>query len=193
MFHDVLTFMTEHAALVAVVVFVAAATEYVFPPFWGDTIMLTGDDARVAEAIQSALGVANVRAGLRPEDKVQAIEELKEHGVVAMIGDGINDAPALAAAHVGIAMGVRGSALALESADVALMTDDLGQVPEVVALGRRARRVIRQNIAVSLVAKAAVLALAAFGFASLWAAVLADVGTSLVVVLHGMSLLRERA
>ncbi len=157
------------------------------------TVMLTGDDERVAQAVRTELGVGEVRAGLRPEDKVAAIAELKDRGVVAMVGDGINDGPALAAAHVGVAMGVRGSALALETADVALMTDDLEQLSHVVALGRRARRVIRQNIAISLAAKAAVLGLALVGAASLWAAVAADVGTSLVVVLYGMSLLRDPA
>ncbi len=155
------------------------------------TVMLTGDDPRVAEAVQAELGVGDVRAGLKPEDKVTAVQALRSERTVAMIGDGINDGPALAAADVGVAMGVRGSALALETADVALMTDDLGQLPTVIDLGRRARRVIRQNIAFSVAAKAAVLGLAAVGMASLWAAVAADVGTSLVVVLHGMTLLRE--
>ena len=154
------------------------------------TVMLTGDDQGTATAVQEALGLREMRAGLKPEDKVAALEDLKTRGKVAMVGDGINDGPALAAADIGIAMGVRGSALALETADVALMTDDLGRLPELVALGRRARRVIRQNIAASLAAKALVLGLAAFGHVSLWAAVAADVGTSLVVVLHGLTLLR---
>jgi Cd2+/Zn2+-exporting ATPase len=156
------------------------------------TIMLTGDDAGAAESIRQKLGLSEALSGLSPQDKVIAVEGLKSHGtVVAMVGDGINDGPALAAADVGIAMGVRGSALALETADVALMTDDLGRLPELVALGRRARRVIHQNIAAALIVKAAVLILAAMGHASLWAAVAADVGTSLVVVLYGMTLLRS--
>jgi len=152
-------------------------------------VMLTGDDAGAARVVQDRLGLDEVRSGLRPEDKVGAVAALRGQGRVAMIGDGINDGPALAAADVGVAMGVRGSALALETADVALMTDDLGRLAELVRLGRRARRVIRQNIALSLVVKAVVLGLAVAGSATLWAAVLADVGASLLVVLHGMTLL----
>jgi Cd2+/Zn2+-exporting ATPase len=156
-------------------------------------LMLTGDQQRSAEAIRAQVGLDVAKAGLLPQQKVDAVRALaREHGKVAMVGDGINDAPALAAADVGIAMGVRGTAVAMETADVALMTDDLRRIPEVVALGRRARDVIRINVAVSLVTKAAVLGLAVAGWAGLWMAVAADVGTSLLVIAHGMTLLRDR-
>jgi len=155
------------------------------------TVMLTGDQPNVATVIAAQVGVDEVRAGLLPEDKVEAIAALSaEYGAVAMVGDGVNDAPALARADVGIAMGGAGSAQAMETADVVLMADDLTQLPFIVRLSRRAGRVITANIAGALAVKALVFALAALGLASLWMAIVADVGASLVVILNGMRLRR---
>ncbi|MBU0702883.1 MAG: cation-translocating P-type ATPase [Chloroflexi bacterium] len=155
------------------------------------TVMLTGDNPAVAEEIGRQVGVDEVRAGLLPEDKVAAIEALRdEYQVVAMIGDGVNDAPALARADVGIAMGGAGSAQAMETADVVLMGDDLTQLPFVVALSRKTRRVVTANITFALAVKAVIFVLAAAGWATLWMAIVADVGASLVVILNGMRLRR---
>jgi Cd2+/Zn2+-exporting ATPase len=151
------------------------------------TVMLTGDNAAVAQAIGRAVGVDDVRAGLLPADKVNAVKGLMDiYDSVAMVGDGVNDTPALAAATVGIAMGGAGSAQALETADIALMADDLRQLPFAVRLSRFARRLIIQNITLSLGMKLAFMLLALVGGASLWAAILADVGMSLAVTLNGM-------
>ncbi|MGH9173814.1 MAG: heavy metal translocating P-type ATPase, partial [Vicinamibacterales bacterium] len=155
-------------------------------------VMLTGDQERTAGAVAARLGVDLVRAGLLPHEKVAAIQALRhEHGAIAMVGDGVNDAPALAVADVGIAMGVIGSDAALETADVALMTDELPKVAYAIRLSRATVRNIRANIAISLVLKAAFLALAVGGLATLWMAVVADTGTSLVVVANAMRLLRH--
>ncbi len=157
------------------------------------TVMLTGDHAAVAQAVAAQVGVDTVRADLLPEDKVSAVRALLgEYGSVAMVGDGINDTPALAAATVGIAMGGAGSAQALETADVALMADDLTQLPAALKLARFARALIRQNVAISFGIKIVFLVLALMGATSLWAAVLADVGTSLLVTLNGMRPLRQK-
>jgi Zn2+/Cd2+-exporting ATPase len=154
-------------------------------------VMLTGDNALTARAIAAQIGIDDVRANLLPGDKVHAVEALlAEHGAVAMVGDGVNDAPALARATVGIAMGGAGSDQALETADVALMGDDLAGLPFVVRLSRQTRRVIMQNVAFSLGVKAVFLALALAGAATLWMAVFADMGASLLVILNGMRLLR---
>jgi Zn2+/Cd2+-exporting ATPase len=157
------------------------------------TVMLTGDNEATARAMATAAGVDDVQAELLPDQKVAAIEALLgKYGAVAMVGDGVNDAPALARATVGIAMGAAGTDTALETADVALMADDLGKLPFAVRLSRQARRIIRQNVTLSLGIKAIFLALAIAGLATLWMAVFADMGASLIVTLNGMRLLRQR-
>jgi Zn2+/Cd2+-exporting ATPase len=157
------------------------------------TVMLTGDNEATAQAVGKAAGVDALQADLLPQQKVAAIERLLErYGAVAMVGDGVNDAPALARATVGIAMGAAGTDTALETADVALMADDLSKLPFAVRLSRRARRIIQQNVALSLGIKAIFLALALAGVATLWMAVFADVGASLIVTFNGMRLLRQR-
>jgi Cd2+/Zn2+-exporting ATPase len=155
-------------------------------------VVLTGDTPRTAEAIGRQAGADEVRAQLLPEEKVRAIQDLvKRHGSAGMVGDGINDAPALAAATVGIAMGAAGTDAAVETADVALVRDDLRQLPVAVRLGRKTLRIIRINIALSLATKAVFVTLAVLGYATLWMAVAADMGTSLAVILNGMQLLRN--
>jgi Cd2+/Zn2+-exporting ATPase len=154
-------------------------------------VMLTGDGAGTARAMAAELGVDEVRAELLPEDKVAAIEELRrEHGSVAMVGDGVNDAPALALADVGIAMGAAGSDAALETADVALMADELLRIPFTFRLSRATVRNIRTNLAISIVLKAAFVAAAVGGVATLWMAVLADTGASIIVIANALRLLR---
>src|SRR4051812_28376968 len=154
-------------------------------------VMLTGDSRGTAEAIAAEVGVDEFRAELLPEDKVAAIEELRRaHGAVAMVGDGVNDAPALAAADVGIAMGVAGSDAALETADVALMADELLRIPYAFRLSRATVRNIRVNLAISIVLKAAFVVAAVAGVATLWMAVLADTGASIIVIANAMRLLR---
>jgi Cd2+/Zn2+-exporting ATPase len=157
----------------------------------GRVVMLTGDNERAAARIAAQTGVAEVRSRLLPEDKTNAVLALREEaGVVVMVGDGVNDAPALAAADVGIALGAAASDTAIEAADVAVMRDELGAVPAFLALGRKTMRVVRQNVALSLGTKAAVLLLAFFGAATLWMAVFADTGIALVVIANGLRLLR---
>ena len=155
------------------------------------TVMLTGDGAEAAQEIARQMGMDEVRAGLLPQGKVAALHELASHGdMVAMVGDGVNDAPALAQAAVGIAMGGAGSGQAMETADVVLMGDDLRQLPAVVQLSRCTSRVIRANIVFALAIKALVFGLAAAGSATLWMAIVADVGASLAVIANGMRLRR---
>jgi Cd2+/Zn2+-exporting ATPase len=157
------------------------------------TIMLTGDNPAVAAAIAREAGLREFRAELLPADKVAAIEALAQrYGAVAMVGDGVNDAPALARAPVGIVMGVAGTDVALETADIALMQDDLRQVPFTIALSRATRRTVQANIAFALGLKAIFIVLALAGEATLWMAVFADMGASLLVTLNGMRLLRFR-
>ncbi len=156
-------------------------------------VMLTGDNERTAAAVASEAGLTAHRARLLPEEKTTAIHELRERwGVVAMVGDGVNDAPALAAADLGIAMGAAGSDTAVETADVALMRDDLSALPGFFALGRRTVANITQNVALSVAVKFVVLVLALLGHATLWMAVFADTGVALLVIANGLRLLRKR-
>jgi Cd2+/Zn2+-exporting ATPase len=155
------------------------------------TVMLTGDNERTATAIAAQASIDEFRANLLPADKVDAVARLlAEHGQVAMVGDGVNDAPALARATVGIAMGGAGTDQALETADIALMSDDLTRLPFAIRLSRRALRIVRENIGFSLLIKSAFVVLALLGMATLWMAVFADMGASLLVILNGMRLLR---
>jgi Cd2+/Zn2+-exporting ATPase len=155
------------------------------------TIMLTGDNTRTASAVASALGVGEQRAELLPADKVTAISDLSSrHGPTGMVGDGVNDAPALAAARVSIALGGISSGAALETADIVLMGDDLRRLPWLIRHSRATLARIRQNIALALFTKAVVLILALCGLANLWMAIAADVGTTLVVIANSLRLLR---
>jgi Cd2+/Zn2+-exporting ATPase len=155
-------------------------------------VMLTGDNRATAEAIARQTGIDEVRAELLPADKVAAVEDLvMRYGSVAMVGDGVNDAPAMGRANLGIAMGAMGSDAAIETADVALMSDDLSKLPWLVRHSRATLAVIRQNVAFSIAVKLVFTALTVIGLASLWGAIAADVGASLLVVLNGLRLLNR--
>jgi len=154
-------------------------------------VMLTGDNQAVANRVGAELGVDDIRAGLLPADKQAAVAKLREQGEkVAVVGDGVNDAPALASADLGIAMGAAGSHVALETADVVLMSDDLGQVAETIRRSRRTVRIVKENITFALGIKVVFLVLAVLGKATLWMAVAADMGASLAVILNGLRALR---
>ncbi len=154
-------------------------------------VMLTGDNQGTADVIANEVGIDEVHAELLPADKVIAIESLvQKYEKVAMIGDGVNDAPALARATLGIAMGAAGSDAAIETADIALMADDLSKLPWLIKHSRRTLAIIRQNILFSLAVKALFVVLTFAGFASLWAAIAADMGASLLVIFNGLRLLR---
>lgn len=155
-------------------------------------VMLSGDNQRTVDAIARIAGIDEAYGDLLPEQKIEHIKRLmNEHGHVGMIGDGVNDAPALALASVGIAMGAIGSDTAIETADMALMKDDLTRVAEAVMLGRRTLGIIRFNIAFALVVKAVFLVLAIAGHTSLWLAILADTGATLLVIVNALRLLRS--
>ena len=154
-------------------------------------VMLTGDNKATAERIAQEVGIDEVHAELLPADKVTAVESLvKSYRHVAMVGDGVNDAPALARATIGIAMGAVGSDAAIETADVALMSDDLLRLPWLIHHSRRAVGIIRQNIAFSLGVKAVFLILTLAGIANLWTAIASDMGASFLVILNGLRLLQ---
>ena len=148
--------------------------------------MLTGDNERTAAAVASAAGIDAVHADLRPEDKAAIIVDLRDRGTVAMVGDGVNDAPALAAAHVGIAMAAMGTDVAIETADVALMGEDLRHLPRLLAHARRARRVMRQNIVLSLLIVASLVPLAIVGTLGLAAVVAIHELAEIVVIGNGV-------
>jgi Cd2+/Zn2+-exporting ATPase len=153
--------------------------------------MLTGDNVDVARRIADHAGLDGFTAEMLPDEKRTTVQAAREQlGSVAMIGDGVNDAPALATSSVGIAMGAAASDTALETADVAILGDDLRKLPFLVRLSRRTSGVIRQNVAVSLLTKAALIVTAVTVGLPLWLAVLGDVGVSLLVTLNGLRLLR---
>ena len=156
------------------------------------SVMLTGDNQATAQTIARQAGIDDARGNLLPEDKLTAIEDLQtRYGATAMTGDGINDAPALARANIGIAMGAAGTDTAMEAADVVIMNDDLRRIPELIRLSRRTRTVLWQNIVLALGIKSVFLVLSVLGGATMWMAVFADMGASLIVVFNGLRLLRK--
>ncbi len=156
------------------------------------TLMLTGDNVHTAQAIAAQVGIDEARGDLLPTDKLQAIEALYAQGHnVGMVGDGINDAPALARAEIGFAMAAAGTDTAIETADVALMDDDLRKIPTFIRLSRQTSSILKQNIALALVIKAIFLGVTFAGIATMWMAVFADMGVSLLVVFNGLRLLRK--
>ena len=159
------------------------------------TVMLTGDRKESADRVASALDISEWRAELLPADKVRAVEELlrdtPEKATLLFVGDGINDAPVLARADVGVAMGAFGSDAAIDASDVVLMDDKPTRIAEAIRIARRTVRIVRQNIAFAIGIKVLVMVLAAFGAASLWLAVFADVGVAVIAILNAMRAMRS--
>jgi Cd2+/Zn2+-exporting ATPase len=156
------------------------------------TLMLTGDNVHTAQVIATQVGIDQAQGDLLPTEKLQAIERLYAQGHrVGMVGDGINDAPALARAEIGFAMAAAGTDTAIETADVALMDDDLRKIPAFIRLSRQTSNILKQNIALALVIKAIFLGVTFAGIATMWMAVFADMGVSLLVVFNGLRLLRK--
>ncbi|MCA3021296.1 MAG: heavy metal translocating P-type ATPase [Burkholderiales bacterium] len=155
-----------------------------------ETIMLTGDNDKTAKAVAAQVGIADARGNMMPDDKLAAIETFLERGLVGMVGDGVNDAPALARSSIGFAMGAAGTDTAIETADVALMQDDLRKLPEFIRLSKKTSQVLWQNIVFALGIKAVFFVLTLTGQGTLWMAVFADAGASLIVVANGLRLLR---
>jgi Cd2+/Zn2+-exporting ATPase len=154
-------------------------------------MMLSGDNQRTVDFIAKQVGIDDPRGDLLADDKVGAVKSLREkYGVVGMVGDGVNDAPAMATANIGIAMGMAGTDAAIETADITLMQDDLAKIAETIRLGRRTLGIIRFNVAFSLSLKLVFLVLTLAGFASLWLAIVADTGATLLVVANALRLLR---
>ena len=154
------------------------------------TVMLTGDAANVAEAVAGQVGLTDFRAGLLPQDKVTCVEALIDEqagrGKLAFVGDGINDAPVLSRADIGIAMGALGSDAAIEAADVVLMDDDPMKIAKAIRIARKCMGIVRQNIAFALGVKSVCLALSALGLANMWVAIAADVGVMILAVLNAI-------
>jgi Cd2+/Zn2+-exporting ATPase len=155
-----------------------------------ETIMLTGDNDKTAKAVAAQVGIADARGNMMPDDKLAAIETFLERGLVGMVGDGVNDAPALARSSIGFAMGAAGTDTTIETADVALMQDDLRKLPEFIRLSKKTSQVLWQNIVFALGIKAVFFVLTLTGQGTLWMAVFADAGASLIVVANGLRLLR---
>ena len=155
------------------------------------TMMLTGDNPHTAEAIASQVGIDRVMGNLLPEDKLREVARMSLNGKIGMVGDGVNDAPALARANIGFAMGAAGTDIAIETADVALMDDDLRKIPIFVRLSQATANVLKQNIALALGIKMVFLVLTFTGHATMWMAVFADMGASLLVVGNGLRLLKK--
>lgn len=154
-------------------------------------VMITGDNERVSAAVAAEVGTTDQISGLLPQEKVSSIDDLlRRYGSVAMVGDGVNDAPALVRASVGIAMGTGGADVALETADVALISDDLSKLPFAVALGRRSRGIIGQNLAISLAVIALMIPMALLGLAGIGLAIVLHEGSTLLVVANALRLLR---
>ncbi|NMA48454.1 MAG: HAD-IC family P-type ATPase, partial [Tissierellia bacterium] len=156
-------------------------------------VMLTGDKENVAKEVSAELGVDSYYAELLPQDKVSKIEELKENlpknKKIVFVGDGINDAPVLARADIGVAMGALGSDAAIEAADIVLMTDELGKLPIAIMIANKTKTIVWQNIIFALLVKAVVLVFGATGVATMWEAVFADVGVAVLAVLNAMRVL----
>ena len=153
--------------------------------------MLTGDNVHSASYIAKSLSIRNVFAGLLPEEKVEKIKELKsKYGVVAMVGDGVNDAPALALSDVGIAMGSKGTDIALETADMVLMSDRIELIPDVIRLGQRTLGTVKANISLAVGSKLIFVVLAVLGMANLGVAIAADTGVAILVILNGLRLFK---
>lgn len=157
------------------------------------TVMLTGDNQHTASYVAKELGITEAYGSLLPDEKVKKIQMLRDtYGSVAMVGDGVNDAPSLALANVGIAMGAKGSDVAIETANVALMNDNISNIPQVVELGQKALRVVKQNVTAALVAKVAFVVLAVFGISNLGIAIAADTGVAILVILNGLRLFVDK-
>mgnify|MGYP003293421909 FL=1 len=156
------------------------------------TVMLTGDREESAKRVADAVGVSEFRFDLLPQDKVSAVEELlkEKHGVLVFVGDGINDAPVLARADIGVSMGALGSDAAIEAADIVLMDDSLTRLPEAIRIAKKTRRIVIQNIVFALGIKFGVIILALFGLANMWEAIFADVGVAVIAILNSMRMLR---
>jgi Cd2+/Zn2+-exporting ATPase len=158
------------------------------------TVMLTGDSKATGESVGKAIGIDEVYAGLLPQQKVEKMEELsrnvKDGGKVVFVGDGINDAPVLARADVGVAMGGLGSDAAIEAADIVIMTDEPSKLADAISIARRTRRIVWQNIIFALGVKAVFLTLGAFGIATMWEAVFGDVGVTVIAVLNAARTMR---
>ena len=159
-------------------------------------VMLTGDRKEVGEAVAKQLGINKVYAELLPDGKVEKVEELmktkSEKGKLAFVGDGINDAPVLALADIGIAMGGLGSDAAIEAADIVIMTDETSKISKAINLSKRTMRIVKENIIFAIGVKILVLILSAFGISTLWQAVFADVGVSVIAVLNALRVLRVK-